>query len=91
MLTVALVRHLDNVGAQTAMLSLWNSAWPRIEAPLGLYFAILNTPARLVHIIPNPTSGGQTDPIQASLVSRGTRDAYPRKRRPRSGQPPLYL
>ena len=36
------------------------------------------------------TSGGQTEPIHAPLVSRCTRDAEPRKRRPRSFQPPFY-
>ena len=42
------------------------------------------------HTLSKITNGGQTESIHASFVSRGTRNAYPRKRRPRSLQPPLY-
>ena len=34
--------------------------------------------------------GGQAKTIHAYLVSRGTRDTWPRKRRPRPLKPPLY-
>ena len=71
----ALVRQLDKVGAQNAWLSQRFLISPQKYATLEFYFPYPNDPYILVHSITGTTPGGQTEPIHASLMSRGIRDA----------------